>query len=236
MSNTNSKRRMARVSSKSALSEQVVSEQVVSEKATETTTPPVVTDEAQNVTSAEEQQVVASDGENATESPAEVTAPATDPFADLPTVTIGEFQFKDLTEALTSDPRKYEGVHREARELKSPVKKGWKHSAHMIAYNPTSGKEFKPGSVYGTIDQICRNFGRAGVPAYVLVAKVRQAQKGNKRSHYCNELPPIGWGEGWVDTYISKGYGKVLDTPAPAFGSEAAEKAAAEADKVELAA
>lgn len=230
MSNTNSKRRMARVSSKSALTEQVVQPS----ETTEVGTPPVVTETASETT--EDQQVVASSGEEATESPVEVTAPVADPFADLPTVTIGEFQFKDLTEVVTSDPRKYEGVQREARELKSPVKKGWKHSAHMIAYNPTSGKEFKPGSVYGTIDQICRAMGRAGIPAYVLVAKVRQAQIGNKRSHYCNALPPIGWGEGWVDTYISKGYGKVLDTPAPAFGTEAAEQAAAEADKVELAA
>ena len=116
-----------------------------------------------------------------------------------------------------SDPRKYEGVHREAVSARVPMKKGWKHSAHMIAYNPTSGKEFKPGSVYGTIDEIVRTGGRAGVPAYVLVAKVREKQIGNKRSHYCDRLPPVGWAEGWIDTYISKSYGKVTDKPAPAI-------------------
>lgn len=157
---------------------------------------------------------------------AEVAAPAviTDPFADLPMMKVGDFEFRDLTEvALVSEPRKYEGVHREAVSNKAHMKKGWKYSAAMIAIG-TNKIERKPTSVYGTIQSIVQSYGRIGVPAYVLVAKVRQAQIGNKRSHYCTALPPIGWAEGWIDTFISKNMGKILPELAPAITAEVAEE------------
>lgn len=146
----------------------------------------------------------------------ETTAVAiVDPFADLPIVKIEDYEFKDLSGVeLVSAPRKYEGVHNAAVAAKAPVKAGWKHAASMITVG-THQREFKPTSVYGTIDSVVRSYGRAGVPAYVLVSKVRQAQIGNKRSHFCTALPPIGWAEGWIDTYISKNHGKVMAKAAP---------------------
>lgn len=138
-----------------------------------------------------------------------------DPFADLPVVKVEDYEYRDLTDVeLVSAPRKYESVHTEARAAKLPVKKNWKHAGDMIAMGRVQ-KEFKPTSVYGTIAQVVASYGRAGVPAYVLVAKVRQAQIGNKRSHYCTALPPIGWAEGWIDTFISKNHGRVMEKKAP---------------------
>jgi hypothetical protein len=162
------------------------------------------------------------EAETPTEQPAPEaeTAVVTDPFADLPMVKIEDYEFRDLSAVeLVSDPRKYEGVHREAVSNKAHMKKGWKHSAAMIALG-TNRKELKPTSVYGTISSIVASYGRAGVPAYVLVAKVRQAQIGNKRSHYCTALPPVGWAEGWIDTFISKNMGKVMEKKAPAITEE----------------
>lgn len=160
-----------------------------------------------------------------TEQPATEDAPAegeqdllvaiVDPFADLPVVKVEDYEYRDLTDVeLVSAPRKYESVHTEARAAKLPVKKNWKHAGDMIAMGRVQ-KEFKPTSVYGTIAQVVASYGRAGVPAYVLVAKVRQAQIGNKRSHYCTALPPIGWAEGWIDTFISKNHGRVMEKKAP---------------------
>lgn len=158
--------------------------------------------------------------EQAVETEAQVAA--TDPFAALPVVKIEDYEFRDLSGAESvSDPRKYEGVHRAAVAAKAHMKAGWKHSAAMITVG-THQRDFKPGSVYGTIDQIVRSYGRAGVPAYVLVAKVRQAQIGNKRSHYCTALPPVGWAEGWVDSYVSKKHGKVMEKKAPMLTEEVA--------------
>lgn len=167
---------------------------------------------------------------------AETPAVVTDPFADLPMVKIEDYEFRDLSAVeLVSDPRKYEGVHREAVSNKAHMKKGWKHSAAMITLG-TNRKELKPTSVYGTISSIVASYGRAGVPAYVLVAKVRQAQIGNKRSHYCTALPPVGWGEGWIDTFISKNMGKVMEKKAPAITEEVtAEIQAGDAEALEQA-
>jgi hypothetical protein len=68
----------------------------------------------------------------------------------------------------------------------------------------TNKKELKPGSVYGTIQQIVQAAGRAGIPAYVVANKLRRLQIGNKRSHYCEALPPVGWAEGWINTALTK--------------------------------
>jgi len=144
---------------------------------------------------------------------------AVDPFADLPMTKVEDYEFRDLTDAVGNEPYKYDAVHKAAVEAKLPMKSGWKHSAAMIVRG-TSRRDFKPGSVYGTIDQIVQQYGRAGVPAYVLVAKVRQLQIGNKRSKYCTALPPIGWAEGWIDTYVSKNHGKVMEKKAPPITQE----------------
>ena len=154
-----------------------------------------------------------------TEAAAEVVVAPIDPFADLPMTTIGDYEFRDFATAETSDPRKYTEVQKAALEGKLPIKPNWKYKDAMI----TAGRvvrEFRQDSVWGTIDQIVRSYGRAGIPAYALVPKVRQAQIGNKRSHYCTGLPPIGWAEGWIDTYISKAYGKVMEKKAPLLTAE----------------
>lgn len=152
-----------------------------------------------------------------TTSDAPVAVVVADPFADLATVTVGEYSYRDLTEApLESDPRKYTGVHTAAKAERSPIKKGWKHASAMLCLG-TNRKELRPSSVYGTIQSIVASYGRSGVPAYVVVNKVRQMQIGNKRSHFCDALPPVGWAEGWIDTFVSKGMGKVMEKTAPAI-------------------
>jgi hypothetical protein len=162
----------------------------------------------------------------------EVAAAPVDPFADLPMTKVEDYEFRDLTDAVGNDPFKYDAVHKAAIEAKLPVKSGWKHSAAMVVKGQNR-KEFKPGSVYGTIDQIVMQYGRAGVPAYVLVAKVRQLQIGNKRSKYCTALPPIGWAEGWIDTYISKNHGKVMEKKAPPITQQLVEQVKADDIKAE---
>lgn len=176
----------------------------------------------QQITQADE--LHPSDGEPASDDTVVPETPeaeqvAVDPFANLPITKIEDYEFRDFATAETSDPRKYTEVQKAAIEGKLPIKPNWKHSAAMITTGRVQ-REFREGSVYGTIDQIVRSYGRAGVPAYVLVPKVREAQIGNKRSHYCTSLPPIGWAEGWIDTYISKGHGKVMEKKAPALTAE----------------
>lgn len=170
------------------------------------------------------EQLVPTEGEQS--APEQAAAPeAKDPFADLPETTIGDYKFRDLTLAETSNPRKYESVQAAAREQRLPIKPNWKHATAMITIG-SHQREFRAGSVYGTIDQIVREYGRAGIPAYMLVTKLRQAQIGNKRSHYCTELPPIGWAEGWLDTFISKKHGKVMEKKAPALTPSVLEEVA----------
>lgn len=151
-------------------------------------------------------------------STAEVQEAAPDPFADVPVVSVGEdVSFDDFTDMATSDPRKYGNVHAAATADRSPTVKGWKHERAMLIQGSLR-KEFKAGSVYGTIQQIVQAAGRAGIPAYVVVAKLRRAQVGNKRSHYCEQLPPIGWAEGWINTAITKNIAGVHPTKeAPAI-------------------
>lgn len=161
----------------------------------------------------------------------QVVAQLPDPFADLPVTKVEDYEFRDFTSVETAPARKYDGVQKTALAAHLPVKKDWKHRTDMVTIGRVS-REFRPGSVWGTCDQIVRSFGRAGVPAYVLATKLREAQIGNKRSHYCTALPPIGWAEGYIDTFISKGYGKVMEKKAPAIGSEEANAAEAKADEV----
>lgn len=159
---------------------------------------------------------------------AEAAAPV-DPFADVPVVNIGDdVSFDDFTDTATADPRKYANVHAAAIGERLPTAKGWKHERAMLVPG-TNKKELKPGSVYGTIQQIVNAAGRAGIPAYVVATKLRRMQVGNKRSHYCNAgdsaaLPPIGWAEGWINTAISKSIvGTHPTKQAPAIRTEVTE-------------
>lgn len=163
---------------------------------------------------------VAPEGEGA-------TAEAVDPFADIPTVTVGEgdsvVEFADFTDTPTSDPRKYASVAAAAVAERLPTVKGWKHEGHMLVPG-SQRKEFKQGSVYGDIQQIVQAAGRGGIPAYVVATMLRRRQIGNKRSHYCTGLPPIGWAEGWINTAITKNIAGVHPTKAaPAIRSEVTE-------------
>lgn len=158
---------------------------------------------------------------NTAEVTAEVTAAPVDPFASLPIVTLeGDVTFRDLTDAEGNNPFKYEAVHSAARAARSPMKVGYKH-ARLLLIPGTNGKEFRTGSVYGDIQQIVQAGGRAGTPMVVLIARLRQAQIGNKRSKYCTALPPHGWAEGWIDTAITKNIVKPHATKqAPALDAE----------------
>jgi hypothetical protein len=161
----------------------------------------------------------------------EAQAAPVDPFADVPTIRIGEdVEFDDLSAATVrnADPRKYATVHAAAVGDRLPTAKGWKHERAMLTPGSLR-KEFKPGSVYGTIQAIVQAAGRGGVPAYVVATKLRRAQVGNKRSHYCGDstggaLPPVGWAEGWINTAISKSIAGVHPTKqAPALRDEVTE-------------
>lgn len=151
-------------------------------------------------------------------------APVVDPFADVPVTNLGDdVSFDDFTDTATSDPRKYANVNAAARAERLPTAKGWKHERAMMV--PGSNKlERKPGSVYGTIQAIVNAAGRGGIPAYVVASKLRREQVGNKRSHYCEGLPPIGWAEGWINTAITKSIAGTHPTKqAPALRDEVTE-------------
>lgn len=149
---------------------------------------------------------------------------AIDPFADCPTVSLGDdVSFTDFSDMATSDPRKYTNVNAAAHAERLPTVKGWKHERAMLTPG-TNKKELKAGSVYGTIQQIVQAAGRSGIPAYVVATKLRQLQVGNKRSHYCEALPPIGWAEGWINTAITKNIAGVHPTKqAPSLRTEVTE-------------
>jgi hypothetical protein len=150
--------------------------------------------------------------------------PVVDPFAELPVVSRGDgVEFQDFTDVETSNPRKYEAVNAAARADRSPTAKGWKHERAMLIPG-SNKKELKPGSVYGTIQQIVNAAGRTGIPAYVVANKLRRMQIGNKRSHYCEALPPVGWAEGWINTAITKSIvGVHASKQAPALRDEVTE-------------
>lgn len=164
----------------------------------------------------------ASDGEG--DQPTAEAAPPADPFADVPVTHIGDdVEFRDFTDTACSDPRKYAAVNAAARAERLPTAKGWKHERAMLVPG-TNRKELKPGSVYGTIQAIVQAAGRVGVPAYVVATRLREMQIGNKRSHYCEALPPVGWAEGWINTAITKSIAGVHPTKqAPALREEVTE-------------
>jgi hypothetical protein len=160
---------------------------------------------------------------------AEAQATPVDPFAECPVTKIGDdVEFTDFTDTPTADPRKYATVNAAAIAERLPTAKGWKHERAMLVPG-TNRKEFKQGSVYGTIQQIVQAAGRSGIPAYVVASKLRRMQVGNKRSHYCGtseggQLPPIGWAEGWLNTAITKSIAGVHPTKqAPALREEVTE-------------
>lgn len=156
-------------------------------------------------------------------------AAAVDPFAGVPVTNIGDdVVFDDFSDTPTADPRKYTNVNAAAVADRLPTVKGWKHERAMLVPG-TNKKEFKQGSVYGTIQQIVNAAGRTGIPAYVVATRLRRMQVGNKRSHYCGDgnggqLPPIGWAEGWMNTAISKNIANTHPTKqAPALRDEVTE-------------
>lgn len=137
--------------------------------------------------------------------------PAKDIFADLPVVRVGEADVLDLSTLETSPERKYAKVAEDARTDKLPVMRGWKHTNAMLIAGHNKGGEngFKSGSVNGTILDIVTRAGKAGIPAYEVATELRKRQIGNKRSHYCTALPPVGWAEGWLNSAITVGIAKV---------------------------
>jgi hypothetical protein len=127
-----------------------------------------------------------------------------DPFANLKTIRLAEAEVVDTSGLAFSAPRKYAKAHEAAIAEKLPVQKGWKHAtAVIVAGNVT--KEFRAGSVFGSIVEIAKRAGRQGIPAYQLALDLRRAQIGNKRSHYCTETPPVGWAEGYINSAIQQG-------------------------------
>jgi hypothetical protein len=179
------------------------------------------------------QRKAAANSANVTSAEAPTETPAVDntpdPFADVPVARIGDdVSFDDFTDTPTADPRKYANVNAAAVAERLPTAKGWKHERAMLTPG-TNRKEFKAGSVYGTIQQIVQAAGRGGIPAYVVATKLRRLQVGNKRSHYCGSakggaLPPIGWAEGWLNTAITKSIAGIHPTKqAPALRDEVTE-------------
>lgn len=138
-----------------------------------------------------------------------------DPFANLPIVTVDDVSLPDLSkETAVNQPFKYEGVHAKAVEAGSAVKQGWKYANARFTIG-RSLKELKPTSSHGMIFQLVGTAGKAGLSATELVTRHRIGQIGNKRSKYCDSLPPVGWSEGWVDTAVTRGLIKVtMPTPA----------------------
>lgn len=181
--------------------------------------------------------------------PAETPAeePKVDPFANLPRISLADTQdVLDMSGLETSNPRKYAKVQEDAAANKLPLQRGWKHATAMFVPGTNKGGEngFKPGSVYGTIADIVQRAGRSGISAHELVTQVRQRQIGNKRSHYCEKLPPVGWAEGWINTAVTKNIIGVHATkrapaifPVAAAGTEAtaAENNAAKAAEAKAA-
>lgn len=140
----------------------------------------------------------------AAEAEAPVEAAKPDPFAGLPLVKLNEAEVLDLSTVETSAARKYEKVNTAAIAAKMPMQTGWKHSAAIFVPGAVK-KEFRAGSVFGTIADITGRAGRQGIASYELVTELRRAQIGNKRSHYCEKLPPVGWAEGYINSAVTQG-------------------------------
>lgn len=153
------------------------------------------------------------------------TAVVTDPFADVPVVSTSDgVDIRDFTDVAGNAPYKYADVHSRAVASRSPMLVNYKY-AQAVLIPGTNRKEFKPGSVYGTIQQIVHNAGKSGIPAYALITELRRAQIGNKRSKYCEALPPVGWAEGWLNTAVTKNIAGIHPTKsADHFAPAEAEK------------
>lgn len=165
---------------------------------------------------------------------AEVEAPAAeDRFANLPTVTLNDVVVPDMSELAISDPRKYRKISDAAIAGRLPTKSGWKHGGAMFVPG-TNKKEFRAGSVFGTLQDIVNRAGKSGIASYELATQLRQRQLGNKRSHYCAELPPVGWAEGYIDSAVTQNLvgthatkrAPALVAPAPAASEDGDKKTA----------
>jgi hypothetical protein len=127
-----------------------------------------------------------------------------DPFANLPTVRLAEATVLDTSGLTFSAPRKYEKAHTAAIGARMPIQSGWKYSTAIFVPGSVT-KEFRAGSVFGTIVDIVKRAGRQGISSYELALELRRAQVGNKRSHYCTEVPPVGWAEGYINSAVQQG-------------------------------
>ena len=163
----------------------------------------------------------------------EAKAQAADPFADVPVVkTEDGVELQDFSEVKGNEPFKYADVHSRATAAKAPMLLNYKHGQSVLIPG-TNKKEFKAGSVYGTIQALVNSAGRSGIPVYQLITQLRREQIGNKRSKYCNALPPIGWAEGWLNTAITKNIVGIHPTKTAAhFAPKEAEPEAEEQKKV----
>lgn len=156
---------------------------------------------------------------------------AQDRFASLPTIRLHEAEVLDLSSEAISAPRKYAKVSEAAVAARMPTLIGWKYSAAMFVPGTTT-KEFRTGSVFGTIVEIVRRAGKAGIESYALATQLRTEQIGNKRSHYCDKLPPVGWAEGYINSAVQQNLIGVHPTKkAPALVAPAPAPAADGADK-----
>lgn len=194
--------------------------------------PAAPTKGAANSTPATGADATAADGKPAEEVKVDI-------FADLPRIKLADTDnVLDLTGVEGNNPFKYDKVHSAAVASKMPVKPGWKHSTAMFVPGTNKGGEngFKATSVYGTIADIVTRAGRGGLTAHELVTQVRIRQIGNKRSKYCDKLPPVGWAEGWIDSAVTKNICGIHATKrapaltvAPAPAEDAKPEAAAKA-------
>jgi len=149
-----------------------------------------------------------------------------DPFADVPVIALDDdTTVQDLTDVVGSPAYKYTERDAAARAERSPMLKNYKHGDKVLIPG-NNHKELRAGSVYSDIRAIVQSFGRAGVPVVKVITELRKKQIGNKRSKYCESLPPIGWAEGWLDTAITKGFVNIHATKtAPSRRVEAAPEA-----------
>jgi hypothetical protein len=128
-----------------------------------------------------------------------------DPFANLPTTKLNGVAVPDFSAMDTSAARKYEKVNTAARESKMPIMANWKHGNAIFVPGRTVRENLRPGSVFATIVDIAKRAGRQGIASYEMASELRKAQLGNKRSHYCEKLPPVGWAEGYLNSAVTQG-------------------------------
>lgn len=153
-----------------------------------------------------------------------------DPFEGLGTVKLAEATVLDLSGVAISNPRKYAKANETAVAAKLPVMSGWKYGTAVLVAGSVT-KEHRAGSVFGTLVDLTKRAGRQGINAYDLAIELRRAQVGNKRSHYCEQVPPVGWAEGYINSAIQQGLINVHATrKAPALVAPAPAPAADSGD------